>query len=293
MDTIARRIRKGKLDHHPALAEILKRDRNGRQTAFTAYGKDVPVLERELLHRLLVFLGLIGLQIDFQVRLALTNSSMLNFIKTSVSGYNDILREEQKIDRNKFGQYMGWLNPLHTDAWTEDQEMWINVLEACEDFFIMWCYARPGLYPLYKKAPQFMFNEWVEEMYAALPVTNERKAEFSALFDIDVPANIARKESNERANVEMAAVVKRHMGDWTIDDLWAELDKLYREAEKRGDYRMMREILFMKAKTLGLMQDGNVGPVVNVFAVMDTKATDALKSMGLCQTKKLDVISEQ
>ena len=61
------------------------------------------------------------------------------------------------------------------------------------------------------------------------------------------------------------------MGNWTVDELWAELDKLYKNAEKRGDYRMMREILFMKAKTLGLMQDG-VAPVVNVFAVMDTKA---------------------
>lgn len=293
MDTIARRIRMGKLDHHPKLNMLLLRERNGRQSAFTAYGKEVPPLEREVMHRLMVMMGLMNLSIDLQSQLALTNNPMAKWIRENCLGYGEIFGEMEKINLRELSEWMGNLYPATNYEWRQDHKAWIDVMEACEHFIIMWSYARPGLPTLHKKAPSEAFNSYIETIYKDIPVNPEHKTRFSEVFDLDISEDIAREENMAAdPEAEFQDTVKRHMGNWTVDELWVELDKLYKKAEKRGDYRMMREILFMKAKTLGLMQDG-VAPVVNVFAVMDTKATDALKSMGLCQTKKLDVVSEQ
>ena len=197
------------------------------------------------------------------------------------------------ITGDRLSAFLGVDNPCIQGSWFYDWEVWLRVSEAIFDFMVLWSLQRLGIQCLSNKVSPTGLKMWMQAYYADL---RKRNPEFCAEFNrgfgfaLEMPEPVADELSGSS---EVDAVLKRHMGEWDDNEFWKELTDLYDSSKERNDLKTMKEILFLKAKVLGLMKDGNGGTNVNFFAVMDTKATDVLKSMGFCQSKKLGVISEQ
>ncbi len=79
----------------------------------------------------------------------------------------------------------------------------------------------------------------------------------------------------------MAAMEKmKSMSEWTEEDFWKEMTELYVKCKTVDDVRSVKQILELKAKTMGLLEEKDKGGVNN-FLMLTEKAVVALNSMGV------------
>lgn len=72
----------------------------------------------------------------------------------------------------------------------------------------------------------------------------------------------------------------KDMGDWTVEDFWAEMTDLYSKCKSAEDVRSMKQILEMKARSMGILDDGDKGTTNNIILIQQ-KAMTALESLGI------------
>jgi hypothetical protein len=72
----------------------------------------------------------------------------------------------------------------------------------------------------------------------------------------------------------------KSMKDWTVEDFWDEVTELYAKCKTRDDVRSVKQILEMKAKSMGILEDRDKG-VTNNFIMIQEKAMTALAAMGI------------
>jgi len=293
MLTLIQRIRKREFSGLPLLADVIQMQRNDRLRALTAYGGNAGSFEREVYNRVLVLLWMLHVPQEMQVQHCWTQKAQYKYMRDNSAGFKAIERELSAINKSQFIEFLGEYSPCNQGVWFEDGNVWLRVSEASFDFMALWSLQRPCLQCLSSRVSPMGLKLYLQQYYAEMQDT---KPEFCDKFRrvygfaLEIPEGSADELAG---SAEVDAVLRKHMGEWDDNEFWKELTELYDSSKSRYDLKTMKEILFLKAKVLGLMKDGNGGTNINVFAVMDTKATDALKSLGFCQSKKLEVVSEQ
>lgn len=80
----------------------------------------------------------------------------------------------------------------------------------------------------------------------------------------------------------------KNMGEWTEEDFWDEMTELYGMVKSQQDIRQMRAILEMKAKAMGIMEDGDRG-VNNYLIMINQQAKQALDTLGIERKEILEL----
>ena len=113
------------------------------------------------------------------------------------------------------------------------------------------------------------------------------------LGEFEVPAHdkssakLLREAKRPQREAEIMASIK-DMGTWTEADFWSEMTQLYVKCKTEEDVKSMKQILELKAKSMGIMDDSK--PVTNNFFVMQERAMNTLAAMGIVTRR---VVHEQ
>lgn len=91
-------------------------------------------------------------------------------------------------------------------------------------------------------------------------------------------AKLLREAKRPQREAEIIASIK-DMGTWTEADFWSEMTQLYVKCKTDEDVKSMKQILELKAKSMGIMDDSK--PVTNNFFVMQERAMNSLAAMGI------------
>jgi hypothetical protein len=118
------------------------------------------------------------------------------------------------------------------------------------------------------------FNEGLRLVYAGLPSFDRDIVDSYLLYWSGVSPNVSDPCSS------VLPLSTKSMADWTEDDFWNELTELYGKCKTRDDVKSVKQILEMKAKAMGIMDDGNAG-VTNNFILLQERAMTALASLGI------------
>jgi hypothetical protein len=95
---------------------------------------------------------------------------------------------------------------------------------------------------------------------------------------------IARQDFSE------AILTMKSMEEWTEADFWNEMTELYVRCKTSEDVRSVKQILELKAKTMGLLEEKDRGGTNN-FLMLTEKAVVALNGMGILGRRS--VVHEQ
>lgn len=99
--------------------------------------------------------------------------------------------------------------------------------------------------------------------------------------------NVASMPSGKEASKEIARqsfseaiLTMKSMAEWTEEDFWNEMTELYVRCKTSEDVRSVKQILELKAKTMGLLEDKERGGTNN-FLMLTENAIVALNGMGI------------
>lgn len=95
-----------------------------------------------------------------------------------------------------------------------------------------------------------------------------------------IPSESQLKKKESKKTFEEAILSMKNMKDWTEDDFWQEMTELYVKCKTAEDVRSVKQILELKAKTMGILEEKEKGGNNN-FLLLTEKAVVALSGMGI------------
>ena len=98
------------------------------------------------------------------------------------------------------------------------------------------------------------------------------------------------KKEKQEVRIEHVLAKIKSMSEWTEEDFWREMTELYVKCKTAEDVRSVKQILELKAKTMGLLEEKDNGGVNN-FLMLTEKAVVALNGMGILGRRS--VVHEQ
>lgn len=255
----------------------------------TPYWQEIPKPEQEIYYRMAMFLA-------HQGHLGWTRSLMTATQRNAINrlsmrpGYSDLDRAlVEELRRDDF-LYIGHSDKGIPRELVNEVALFANI-EELYWWVLGWSLTHKELPVIAPRLKRGDFFAWLESEVVGrigeMPVLQRYLDHWSG-GSIDVVEVVERLESvpgmvesmglNPRSSMES-------MSTWTEDKFWEELTALYLYSVNEMKIGTVREILTLKAKSMGLLKD--TPGVVNNNLYITEKALTKLQGMGLVEVKEL------
>ena len=265
-------------------------DRDSRMSLLTEIGAFADKPERELLNRIMVWLKTANASVVSMCSLSWSNygrmQSMNNVSCLAFPAWSYVFG---KLNPGFF-LAMKHLNPLSVRGWYDKEQDWLDAHNMLWDAILIISMANLDLDSLGKVDAATLRSYTISQYMDAMHDRPERMQEIASLLGVDlpeIPADEIAPPSLIGESRNLKRIVK-NMGEWTEKEFWDELTELYNTSLGDKDTKTLKEILFLKAKSLGLMKDAPPPSQVNLIQVFDQQATDAIKAMFGRQPKEIE-----